>query len=125
MRARQTRRAAQAETTNETAADTSATIPEQQPEPTPLSAEAETRLGRLETWRRETAKSEGVPAYIVFTNDTLSKVAAANPQTLDELVTVKGVGPIKRSRYGEAVLNVLQNIDGPSSSENSGPETAS
>ncbi len=113
------------EAANETTADTSAPVTEQPPAQTVLSEEAETRLGRLEAWRRETAKTEGVPAYIVFTNDTLSKVAAANPQTLDELVLVKGVGPIKRSRYGEAVLNVLQNVDGPSSPENSGPEAAS
>lgn len=99
----------------------------QPPEQTVLSAEAETRLGRLETWRRETAKTEGVPAYIVFTNDTLSKLAAANPQTLDELGTVKGVGPIKRSRYGETVLDVLRGSEGDSSSgtnedSNRGPE---
>ncbi len=78
------------------------------PEPPVLSAEAETRLRRLEAWRRETAKTEGIPPYIVFSNDTLAKIAAANPQTLTDLDTVKGVGPVKLSRYGETVLNVLR-----------------
>ena len=75
--------------------------------PEPLSAEAEARLRRLEAWRRETAAEGGVPPYIVFSNDTLAKIAAANPRTLDELGTIKGVGPVKRSRYGETVLEVL------------------
>ena len=115
-----------ASSTDEAINETSAPITEPQPpEQTVLSAEAETRLGRLEAWRRETAAAEGVPAYIVFTNDTLSKLAAANPQTLDELSTVKGVGPIKRSRYGETVLNVLRNSDSGSNSDtSSGPEGA-
>lgn len=85
------------------------------PPPQPLSQEAETRLRRLEAWRRETAKTEGVPAYIVFTNDTLSKLAVANPQMLGELSSVKGVGPIKQARYGESVLGVLRGSDEGSS----------
>lgn len=83
--------------------------------PPPLSQEAETRLRRLEAWRRETAKTEGVPAYIVFTNDTLAKLAVANPQMLGELSGVKGVGPIKQARYGESVLGVLRGSDEGSS----------
>ncbi len=78
------------------------------PEPEPLSPEAEARLRRLEAWRRETAAAEGTPAYIVFSNDTLTKIAAAEPQTLTELGTVRGVGPVKLERYGEAVLGLVR-----------------
>ena len=77
------------------------------PSPAPLSEEAQARLERLSAWRKRTAAAEGVPAYIVFSNDTLAKIAAAEPQTLDDLGGVRGVGPVKLSRYGEAVLNVL------------------
>ena len=82
--------------------------PQPVPEPAPLTPEAEARLRRLEAWRRETAAAEGTPAYIVFSNDTLAKIAAAEPQTLDELGTVKGVGPVKLERYGEAVLRLVR-----------------
>ncbi len=84
------------------------TPPEPISEPAPLTLEAEARLRRLEAWRRETAAAEGTPAYIVFSNDTLTKIAAAGPQTLNELGTVKGVGPIKLERYGEAVLGLVR-----------------
>lgn len=73
-----------------------------------LSPEAEERLRRLGAWRKRTAASEGTPPYIVFSNDTLAKIAAAQPQTLAELGTVRGVGPVKLERYGRAVLGVLR-----------------
>lgn len=101
---------------DETLADPTVTQPELQPEPqpvtppppAPLSEAAQMRLGHLSAWRKRTAASEGVPAYIVFSNDTLAKIAAAEPQTLDDLGGIRGVGPVKLSRYGEAVLNMLR-----------------
>lgn len=77
------------------------------PPPAPLSEAAQRRLERLSAWRRETAAAEGTPAYIVFSNDTLAKIAAAEPQTVEDLGHIRGVGPVKLSRYGEAVLRVL------------------
>jgi pyruvate/2-oxoglutarate dehydrogenase complex dihydrolipoamide acyltransferase (E2) component len=67
------------------------------------------RRHRLELWRRETASCDGTPAYIVFSNDTLTKIAEANPRTLEELGRVRGVGPVKLERYGPAVLELLDN----------------
>lgn len=72
-------------------------------------AQLEARRHRLELWRRETASRDGTPAYIVFSNDTLTKIAEANPRTLEELGRVKGVGPVKLERYGPAVLELLGN----------------
>ena len=115
----------EADSTSAQTQTNSASSTAETPEPVsarPLSEEAQTRLQRLESWRRETAKAEGVPAYIVFTNGTLTKIAAANPQTLGELATVKGVGPIKQSRYGETVLSVLQD-SGSGEGENRGSDS--
>ncbi len=67
-----------------------------------------TRLQRLEAWRKEAASSAGTPAYIIFSNDTLFRIASANPQTPEELATVRGVGPVKLERYGDAVLAQLR-----------------
>lgn len=78
------------------------------PPPAPLSEAAQARLGRLSAWRKRTAAAEGTPAYIVFSNDTLAKIAAAEPRTFDDLGHIRGVGPVKLSRYGEAVLSVLR-----------------
>lgn len=72
-------------------------------------ADVAARRHRLEVWRRETASEGGTPAYIVFSNDTLAKIAEANPRTLEELGRVRGVGPVKLERYGPAVLELLGN----------------
>ena len=62
---------------------------------------------RLRTWRAETARSAGVPAYVVFPDSTLTAVAQSRPGSLEELMDVNGVGVKKLEQYGDAVLDVL------------------
>ncbi|MFJ5954922.1 ATP-dependent DNA helicase UvrD2 [Paenarthrobacter sp. NPDC092416] len=61
----------------------------------------------LRQWRLDEAKTAEVPAYVVFTDATLTAIAEARPASLDELAALAGVGPSKLERYGEAVLAVL------------------
>lgn len=63
---------------------------------------------RLETWRRETARAEDRAAYLILTNDTMQKIAAIKPQTMQELLDIKGIGEVKLERYGEAILRLIQ-----------------
>lgn len=66
----------------------------------------------LRVWRREEAQSADVPAYVVFTDATLTAIAEARPETLEQLASLAGVGPSKLERYGEAVLGVLAQSSG-------------
>jgi len=61
----------------------------------------------LKQWRSETAKEQGVPAYIIFNNRTLAAIAAQHPTTHDELLEVSGIGPTKAERYGDALLEMI------------------
>lgn len=61
----------------------------------------------LRQWRKEEALSNDVPAYVVFTDATLTAIAEARPVSLEELANLAGVGPSKLEKYGEAVLAVL------------------
>ncbi|BCW59505.1 DNA helicase-2/ATP-dependent DNA helicase PcrA [Paenarthrobacter nicotinovorans] len=61
----------------------------------------------LRQWRKDEAKSADVPAYVVFTDATLTAIAEAKPSSLEELARLAGIGPSKLERYGEAVLAVL------------------
>ncbi len=61
----------------------------------------------LRVWRRSRARSEGVPAFVVFTNRALHEIARRRPGSLAELGEVRGVGANKLERYGEEVLAVL------------------
>ena len=67
----------------------------------------ESLVTRLRSWRSERSQEDAVPAYVVLHDATLRELAAVRPQTLDELATVKGFGPVKVERYGDALLAVL------------------
>jgi ATP-dependent DNA helicase RecQ len=65
-------------------------------------------LERLRRWRLETARTSGVPAYVVFHDSTLNAIAAARPSTLADLLRVSGVGDSKLRKYGEELLEVVR-----------------
>jgi ATP-dependent DNA helicase RecQ len=61
-------------------------------------------LQALRDWRLATARDHGVPAYVVFHDATLEAIAAARPQTLDDLRGISGIGAKKLERYGRALI---------------------
>ena len=63
---------------------------------------------RLRSWRRLEARAQALsPAYI-FTDKTLRALARQQPQSLNALRAVSGVGDAKLEKYGQAVLSVMQ-----------------
>ncbi|MET3949618.1 DNA helicase-2/ATP-dependent DNA helicase PcrA [Arthrobacter sp. UYEF36] len=72
----------------------------------PPSYEEQT-FDALRQWRKDTALEADVPAFVVFTDATLTAIAEARPESLEQLAKLPGVGPSKLEKYGEAVLAVL------------------
>ncbi len=72
-----------------------------------LDADGEALFQRLRSVRRELADAEGVPAYIVFSDAVLARMAATRPSNEAGLLAISGVGPAKLARYGEAFLRAL------------------
>jgi len=64
-------------------------------------------LDTLKAWRREQARQQAVPPYVVFHDRTLAELAARRPSSLDDLGGISGIGAAKLERYGEALLKVL------------------
>jgi DNA helicase-2/ATP-dependent DNA helicase PcrA len=64
-------------------------------------------LERLREWRSLVAGQQRVPAYVIFTDATLTAVAERRPATAEELIMIAGIGPRKLSRYGDAVLALV------------------
>jgi DNA helicase-2/ATP-dependent DNA helicase PcrA len=64
-------------------------------------------LSTLRTWRAETARAAGIPAYVVFHDVTLAALASLRPRTTQELLAVPGLGPVKAGRYGPTLLSLL------------------
>ena len=64
------------------------------------------RYINLKSWRAEVAKEHNLPAYVIFHDATLAHIASINPQNLDDLRGISGIGVKKLEAYGEAVLQV-------------------
>ena len=62
---------------------------------------------QLRAWRLATAKQREVPAYVVFTDLTLSAVAERKPRDTTALLDIPGIGPAKVELYGEALLELV------------------
>src|SRR5690554_111891 len=69
-----------------------------------LPPAAQERFEALRAWRAETARSHGVPAYVIFHDATLRDIAMKRPASLDELALISGVGARKRDSYGADLL---------------------
>jgi DNA helicase-2/ATP-dependent DNA helicase PcrA len=65
-------------------------------------------LDALKAWRRNAAKTAGVPAYVIFHDTTLAAVAEAQPTSQEALLALPGLGPVKAARYGDDLLRVVR-----------------
>ena len=73
----------------------------------PAATESDRLMKELKAWRLKRAKSDEVPAYVVFHDSTLQAIADKKPRDLDGLAGVPGIGPAKLEKYGEEILAVL------------------
>ena len=77
------------------------------PPPLPLDEAALVRFAALKAWRAEIAREHNLPAYVVFHDATLAEMARAEPESLDALGGISGVGAKKLEAYGSEILRVL------------------
>ena len=66
---------------------------------------------RLKDVRTRLAKASQVPAYVIFSNDTLEHLARLRPKTMDAGLLVKGIGEAKAEKYLEPFLKVIRQVD--------------
>lgn len=62
----------------------------------------------LKKFRLNKSKEENVKAYMIFNNETMEEIISLMPKNADELLKVKGFGPVKVSKYGDCILNILK-----------------
>ncbi|MEO8814175.1 MAG: ATP-dependent DNA helicase UvrD2 [Mycobacterium sp.] len=66
-------------------------------------------LTRLKDWRLRTATELKVPAYIVFSDNTLTAIAEMVPTDEAALVAIPGIGARKLEQFGPDVLELVRN----------------
>ncbi|PNW89227.1 HRDC domain-containing protein, partial [Burkholderia pseudomallei] len=76
--------------------------------PPGMGARARACGERLRAWRAETAKRDGVPAYVICHDATLAGIARNAPESIDDLRHIPGVGARKLDRFGDEILEVVE-----------------
>ncbi|GAA2162383.1 ATP-dependent DNA helicase UvrD2 [Humibacillus xanthopallidus] len=71
----------------------------------------EATFERLRAWRLAVAREASVPAFVVFTDATLTAIAESEPADQGALSMISGVGARKLEQYGADVLAILQGAD--------------
>lgn len=67
-------------------------------------------LSELKALRMKLAKQAGVPPYIVFNDKTLISLANLQPETIDDMAMIEGVGDVKLKRYGQAFTAAIRDF---------------
>jgi len=70
-------------------------------------------FARLRSWRAEQAGERKVPAYVVFSDATLTAIAESRPSSVPQLMAVPGIGKMKLDMYGPAVLALVRGDQPP------------
>jgi len=68
----------------------------------------------LREWRKETAKEQNVPAYVVMHDTTLDEICQLRPRSIESLLQVNGIGERKAELYGRQILEVIKRFRGGS-----------
>ncbi len=63
---------------------------------------------KLKDVRTRLAKAERVPAYVIFSNQTLEHLTRLRPTSVEAALNVKGIGEAKAEKYIDPFLRVLQ-----------------
>jgi len=72
-----------------------------------LSSADNALLDRLKEWRRNEAQSQGVPAYVILHDSSLTEMAGLRPASEDALAQIGGIGAKKLERYGAALIKLI------------------
>jgi ATP-dependent DNA helicase RecQ len=75
-----------------------------------LSATEQVIFDKLRWWRVETARKHNVPAYVIFHDATMREIAKAQPESLDDLRNISGVGEKKLETYGEEIVALIAEL---------------
>lgn len=69
-------------------------------------------FAKLRALRLSMSTLEGVPPYVLFTNEQLAEMARQRPANVEALRRIDGVGELRMGKYGAVFLAALHAQDG-------------
>ena len=65
---------------------------------------------KLRQLRKQIADQQGVPAYVVFHDATLMDMLGQQPQNLEDMRQISGVGDAKLANYGQQFVDLISSV---------------
>ena len=62
----------------------------------------------MREWRRDTARAQSSPAFVVMHDTTLEEVCRKQPRSIPELLRITGIGERKAQMYGPQIFATLE-----------------
>lgn len=72
-----------------------------------LDPDQDTRFQALREWRKAKALELDIPAFVVFGDKTLREIAVKNPQSVEDLNGIYGIGEAKLEQFGHDLIAEL------------------
>jgi len=85
----------------------SSRLPKRPPRSTPPPPDEVERYTLLHTWRKETAEARGVDSDVIISRHTLWEIARIQPESVEDLRGIKGIGDWRLKTYGEMLIDVV------------------
>ncbi len=67
-------------------------------------------FSKLRSIRKQIASEEGLPAYVIFTDEELANIAKLDEITPSKMLKVKGVGEKKVENYAQNIIDGLKSL---------------
>ena len=64
----------------------------------------------LRQWRRDTAREQGTPAFVVMHDTSLEEICRKQPMSLGQLLQISGFGERKTELYGSQIIAALKSF---------------
>jgi len=80
------------------------------PTETELTIEEQKIFDAFKIWRQTKAKELNLPAYMICSNSELISLAKTRPESLEQLLKIKGFGDQKIAKYGDEIIALLNSF---------------
>ncbi|NKF05654.1 NERD domain-containing protein [Clostridium gasigenes] len=71
------------------------------------SGSSDILINKLKEYRTSMARAEKVSPYFIYNNETLGEIIKVKPENKEELMKVRGFGPIKVEKYGDSIIDII------------------
>jgi superfamily II DNA helicase RecQ len=74
----------------------------------PFDEQQKVLYTRLAEWRKETAESAGIPAYMICTNKQLAQMIFQQCVSLESLKMIRGFGAARIEKHGKGLTAIIK-----------------